>query len=273
MDDLVTAFNALPEAPFDLVKTHTVWTVHLQRSMAFFVNGDAEDLEITIYREGMIEPAIFACQSSKMTDSPYSCYVACLILEAFTVEANRQVLLKLQCDNQVPRVPRRVGEEIEAYAMRCSLDPKMYVPAGRLPNALYKLYKPRQYSVGEKATGAIYRPRHFFIRDVHLQQLFSRPALLLDLDIMVIPHSDLATSFAAEDGRTPRRDVTFCAYIECGALSTGHSRCARCGLAHYCSKEHQAKDWPVHKVSCSNLATQVKIFEPLRRRQLEEHSS
>ena len=27
-------------------------------------------------------------------------------------------------------------------------------------------------------------------------------------------------------------------------------RCARCRIAFYCGKEHQAMDWPVHKVAC-----------------------
>eukprot|EP01038_Epipyxis_sp_PR26KG_P017026 gene17026-23405_t len=35
-------------------------------------------------------------------------------------------------------------------------------------------------------------------------------------------------------------------------IKTGLSRCSRCKIAHYCSREHQALHWPIHKKICNN---------------------
>ena len=43
-----------------------------------------------------------------------------------------------------------------------------------------------------------------------------------------------------------------CALASCLAELVGRfKRCSRCRLAHYCSSEHQALDWPSHRAFCN----------------------
>ena len=43
-----------------------------------------------------------------------------------------------------------------------------------------------------------------------------------------------------------------CALASCLAELVGRfKRCSRCRLAHYCSGEHQALDWPSHRAFCN----------------------
>jgi len=38
-----------------------------------------------------------------------------------------------------------------------------------------------------------------------------------------------------------------------GCNAQGSSRCSRCTLTHYCSKQHQIADWKIHKKTCKQL--------------------
>jgi len=38
-----------------------------------------------------------------------------------------------------------------------------------------------------------------------------------------------------------------------GCNAEGSSRCSRCTLTHYCSKQHQFADWKIHKKTCKQL--------------------
>mmetsp|Transcript_24383 Transcript_24383/g.24658 ORF Transcript_24383/g.24658 Transcript_24383/m.24658 type:complete len:97 (+) Transcript_24383:99-389(+) len=33
-------------------------------------------------------------------------------------------------------------------------------------------------------------------------------------------------------------------------LQNNYKKCSRCQLSYYCSKNHQAKHWPIHKIFC-----------------------
>lgn len=52
----------------------------------------------------------------------------------------------------------------------------------------------------------------------------------------------------------------------CGICKRGEicnvplQRCIKCKIAHYCSREHQLKAWPVHKTSCKHIARLFKDF-------------
>ncbi|GAQ92227.1 hypothetical protein KFL_009500050 [Klebsormidium nitens] len=51
---------------------------------------------------------------------------------------------------------------------------------------------------------------------------------------------------------------TVCSWGDCTALesasTTAFSKCGRCGVARYCSKEHQKLHWPAHKKHCLSKA-------------------
>jgi hypothetical protein len=51
----------------------------------------------------------------------------------------------------------------------------------------------------------------------------------------------------------------------CG--KTGARRCVRCKSIHYCSKDCQRDDWPLHKLLCQSIAT----FEQLNPRPSKDH--
>jgi hypothetical protein len=47
-------------------------------------------------------------------------------------------------------------------------------------------------------------------------------------------------------------ELKFCRV--CGSLE-GAKKCAKCAAVYYCSREHQAADWPTHKQACKSVAS------------------
>ena len=54
-----------------------------------------------------------------------------------------------------------------------------------------------------------------------------------------------------------------CALASCLAELVGRfKRCSRCRLAHYCSGEHQALDWPSHRAFCNAEHARAEAAAP-----------
>eukprot|EP01029_Cantina_marsupialis_P004276 TRINITY_DN1430_c0_g4_i1.p1 TRINITY_DN1430_c0_g4~~TRINITY_DN1430_c0_g4_i1.p1 ORF type:complete len:263 (-),score=43.21 TRINITY_DN1430_c0_g4_i1:210-998(-) len=56
-----------------------------------------------------------------------------------------------------------------------------------------------------------------------------------------------------------RKFLTFvpyrCGYKGCDSKETIFQACGGCDCIYYCSKEHQASDWPRHKIECNHVAS------------------
>jgi hypothetical protein len=215
--------------------------------------GDESGLEIGVYTQGMLEPAVFPCDGQKLQRTSVTCYLLSVILNAFSKEENREILLSLHKENMDYQISPSRGETMDAFIARSKREEKELAPPGLLPNGKYGLFKRGDRREGEKLKGTIYRPTQILVLDLCIQQNLQHQSDVFGLGLRTFPVFELASGFAAADGISPRGDVTFCAYYGCRSLSTKHRRCLGCLTAWYCGREHQKEDWPVHKKNCRLL--------------------
>ena len=221
------------------------WTIHLHRPTSYFNTGDRNALEITVYRPGMLRPLEMPCEGHRLKSTANSYYLLELVLNIFIREENRTALLKLHTDNMECLRPTGRRPDIKAFDELAAS-----TPVGMHPSAMYGCYKDKVYQEGEKPAGTIYRPGQIFVRDIVILQLLKKQATLLGLSIDCVLVDNSESGYLAKDGKSSRKDVTYCAFTECVSLSSSHSRCSACRSAYYCCAEHQKKDWPVHKAIC-----------------------
>jgi hypothetical protein len=65
---------------------------------------------------------------------------------------------------------------------------------------------------------------------------------------LLLRQNALAFSLSTSDGSIKSR---CCHCLESAKVP---KRCSRCKVVHYCSLEHQKKDWPIHSTECPRMA-------------------
>lgn len=240
------------------------WTIHLHRPTSYFKTGDRDALEITVYRPGMLRPLEMPCEGHRLKSAADSYYLLELVLNVFVKEENRNALLKLHTDNMDCLRPTGRRADMKASDEQCSREMATFTPVGMHPSAMYGWHKDKVYQEGEKPAGTIYRPGQIFDRDIVILHLLKKQATLLGLQLDCLLFDNSESGYLAKDGKSSRKDVTYCAYTECFSLSGSHSRCSACRSAYYCCPEHQKKDWPVHKAICRSTRA---LFEEMKQQQ------
>lgn len=258
IDTMVDAFKALPKAPADAKSDDNTWFVSLQFPTSYFHTRNKNEVEVAIWRKNMLRPATFPCYRDKLEEQVnHSTYLTSIVLGAFSTEANREQLLRLDMNpfTMDLHVVSRKGESRAAYRARRDAVRKeaaeASMPPGVLPHPAYELLKEKVWRDGERAPGVIYRPAQIDVRDIRLLMILRLQTKMFGLPVQVGLCPDRGvTHFAAQDGKSDRKDLTFCCYAACESLSTSHKRCGRCQAAFYCRSEHQVLDWSSHKHIC-----------------------
>ena len=62
----------------------------------------------------------------------------------------------------------------------------------------------------------------------------------------------------------------FCGLTACGLRVGKGGLCSRCRSINYCSKEHQRKDWPTHKLKCRAVKKSYPLCSSVKDKQKAE---